>query len=108
MAHSPTPPAPNTATDSFTRTSRVLRITPAPVSTAQPTIDVTSVATSLSRGTTSRSESKVYSVHVAGPAGTAWLFHCTRSVGRGGAPSTRPRSTQVVSTWSPSRTWVTW
>jgi hypothetical protein len=34
-----------------------LRITPVPVSTAQPIIDVTSVATSLSRGTTRRSES---------------------------------------------------
>src|SRR6266704_3689878 len=83
MAHSPTPPAPNTATDSFTRTPRVLRITPAPVSTAQPIIDVTSVATSWSKGTTRRSESRVYSVHVAGPAGTAWPCHCTCTRARG-------------------------
>src|SRR4029453_18150173 len=108
MAHSPTPPAPNTATDSFTRTPRVLRITPAPVSTAQPIIDVTSVATSWSRGTTTRSESRVYSVHGAGPAGTAWRFHCTCTGARGEAPSPAPRSTQVVMTWSPSCTWVTW
>jgi dienelactone hydrolase len=51
-AHSPTPLTPNTATDSFTPTSSVLRKTPQPVRTAQPTIDVTTVATPLSRSTT--------------------------------------------------------
>ena len=52
MAHNPTPPTPNTATDSPGFTCAVFITAPAPVKTAHPTIQDISVGYSLSIGTT--------------------------------------------------------
>jgi len=75
MAQRPIPPAPKTATDWALRTLSVLMIAPAPVITAQPMIEVTSVAMSLGIGTTTRSDASAYSAHVAAECETTWPFH---------------------------------
>ena len=64
-AQSPMPPAPKIATDWPLRTFNVLMIAPAPVMTAQPMIDVTSVGRSLGIGKTTRSDARAYSAQVA-------------------------------------------
>ena len=74
----PTPPAPMMTTELPGRTCAAFNAAPAPVMTAQPMIDVTSVATSLSSGTTicwsatvSRAQVNV-PVNAGAPKMTCW------------------------------------
>ena len=100
------PPAPNTATDCPGRVCRVLMIAPAPVITAQPTIEVTSVGRSFGIGNTTRSWAMAYSAQVAAECITFLPFqlalYCARSLSAwdtiGWLVVALSRSTQVVIT----------
>src|SRR5262245_425386 len=110
MTQSPTPPAPNTATELPARTLAELSTAPQPVITAPPMIEVTSVATPSSSFTTNCWSAIVVSAQVNTPVATGApkLIASPRNVtgaGCGGAsPPAAARVTQVSITVSPSLT----
>src|ERR1051326_663864 len=100
-------------TDSPGRTRAAFNAAPAPVMTAQPMMEVTSVATPVSSGTTicwsatvSRDQVNV-PVNAGAPKLIVWPRYVTwAGVGRG-VLRVALRCTQVTMTWSPSLTWLT-
>lgn len=93
----------------------MLRTAPDPVMTAQPMMEVTSVSTSSSMGTTTRSDATRCSAQVDAEAQMDWLRQVAGMGGRwlrawetgGSGDSGALRSIHVVKTRSPSLTWLT-